>query len=63
VGDELMAQLERAESPLVQLALVDLVLRHGNAGQVEQLVKLAEQGALHPDLAQHVKSVVWRNRA
>lgn len=63
VGNELMALLEKAESPLVQLALVDLVLRHGNAQQLEQLTKLAEQGALHPDLAQHVKAVVWRDRA
>lgn len=63
VGDELMALLERAESPLVELALVDLVLRHGNAEQLEQLMKLAERGALHPDLVQHVKSAVWRNRA
>ena len=30
VGDELMASLEKAKSPLVQLALADLVLRYGN---------------------------------
>jgi hypothetical protein len=62
VGDELMALLEKSESPLVQLALVDLVLRHGNARQLEQLVKLSEQGALHPDLVQHVKSAILRNQ-
>jgi hypothetical protein len=63
VGDELMGLLEKAESPLVQLALVDLVLRHGNAQQLERLMKLTEQGALHPDLVEHVKAAVWRNRA
>lgn len=63
VGDELMAMLEKAESPIVQWALVDLVLRHGNAQQIDRLVKLGESGALHPDLAQHVKTAVWRDRA
>ena len=63
VGDELMSLLETAESPLVPLALVDLVLRHGNARQIERLEQLSERGALHPDIAQHVKSAVWRDRA
>jgi hypothetical protein len=63
VGDELMALLEKTQSPLVQLALVDLVLRHGNAQQLERLLHLSELGILHPDLVQHVKSSVWRNRA
>lgn len=63
VGEELMALLEKAESPLVQLALVDLVLRHGNPQQIEQLLKLSESGSLHPDLAKHVKEAIWRNRA
>ncbi len=62
VGDELMASLEKAESPLVQLALADLVLRYGNPQQLEQLVQLSERGSLHPDVAQHVKSSVARNR-
>jgi len=62
VGDELMASLEKAESPLVQLALADLVLRYGNPQQLEQLLKLSEHGQLHPDVAQHVKSSVSRNR-
>ena len=62
VGDELMASLEKAESPLVQLALADLVLRYGNPQQLERLLKLSERGQLHPDVAQHVKSSVSRNR-
>lgn len=62
VGDELMASLEKAESPLVQLALADLVLRYGNPTQLEQLLRLSERGLLHPDVAKHVKSSVSRNR-
>jgi hypothetical protein len=62
VGDELMASLENAESPLVQLALADMVLRYGNPKQLEQLLRLSERGRLHPDVAQHVKSSVSRNR-
>jgi hypothetical protein len=62
VGDELMASLEKAESPLVQLALADLVLRYGNPKQLEQLLELSDHGRLHPDVAQHVKSSVSRSR-
>jgi len=61
VGDELMAALEKSESPLVQLALVDVVLRHGNAAQLERLVRLSEQGGLHPDVAQHVNNSIRRD--
>jgi hypothetical protein len=60
MGDDLMALLANTESPIVQLALVDLVLRHGNAQQIEQLLRLSERGALHPDLVQHVKTAVGR---
>ena len=62
VGDELMASLEKSESPLVQLALADLVLRYGNPNQLEQLLRLSDRGLLHPDVAKHVKSSVSRNR-
>jgi hypothetical protein len=55
VANELMRLLENAESPLVQLALVDMVLRHGSTSQLEQLLELAERDALHPDLVRHVK--------
>jgi hypothetical protein len=62
VGEELMGLLEKSESPIVQLALVDLVLRHGNAQQIEELLRLSERGALHPQLVRYVKSAVWRDR-
>ena len=62
VGDELMASLEKAQSPLVQLALADMVLNYGSPQQLEQLLQLSERGQLHPDVAKHVKSSVSRNR-
>jgi hypothetical protein len=62
IADELMASLEQAESPLVQLALADLVLRYGDPKQLEQLLRLSGRGALHPDVAQHIKSSASRNR-
>jgi hypothetical protein len=61
VGDELMGSLEKAGSPLVQLALADLVLRYGNPHQLEQLLGLSDRGLLHPDVAKHVKASVSRN--
>jgi hypothetical protein len=60
VGNELMKLLENAESPLVQLALVDLVLRNGNAAQLERLLWLADTGALHADLIRHVEKSLGR---
>ena len=62
VADELMKSLEEAESPLVQFALVDLVLRYGSITQIERLLALAEKGRLHPDLVKHVRSSVRRNQ-
>lgn len=61
VGNELMSLLEKSESPIVQLALIDLILRHGSAQQLERLEALSEKGALHPELAQYVQSAIRRN--
>ncbi|MDX1554409.1 MAG: hypothetical protein R3212_00110 [Xanthomonadales bacterium] len=58
IGDGVMQLLENAESPIVQLALVDLVLRHGNSTQIRQLQDLAENGRLHPDLVRHVNNAL-----
>lgn len=54
IGDALMALLADTESPLVQLALIDLVLRNGSAMQLRQLLQFSEQENLHPDLAKHI---------
>ncbi len=56
VGDEIMGLLEQAQSPIVQLSLVDLVLRHGTRAQLQELLKLASEDRLHPDLVQHVRN-------
>lgn len=58
VGDELMRLLENADSPIVQLALTDLVLRNGNQAQLDQLLYLANEERLHPDLIRHVKKAL-----
>jgi hypothetical protein len=55
VGDELMSLLESAESPIVQMSLTDMVLRNGNQQQLAQLLQLAKEDRLHPDLVRHVK--------
>ena len=61
VGRRLMDLLQQAESPLVQMALVDLVLRNGSAQQLIQLQKLADDGLLNPDLAKHVSTSLKRD--
>ncbi|MGH8168840.1 MAG: hypothetical protein ACREQ1_16490, partial [Woeseiaceae bacterium] len=63
VGEQLMNLLEQADSPIVQFALVDLVLRYGNDEQVDQLLLLAEGDRLHPDLKRHVLGVLKRDIA
>lgn len=58
IGAELMRLLEVAESPIVQLALVDLVLRNGDGEQIRRLQNLAAEGRLHPDLVRHVDNAL-----
>jgi hypothetical protein len=61
VGEQLMDLLQRSEAPLVQFALVDLVLRNGSEQQVTELLRLAESGRLHPDLTRHVLTSLQRD--
>ncbi len=61
VGGPLMEMLQQTESPLVQMALVDLVLRNGSQQQVLQLQKFAEADLLHPDIAGHVSTSIKRD--
>lgn len=63
IGEPLMRVLEASASPLVQLALVDLVLRHGTRSQIAQLIDLARAERLHPDLVEHVFASVSGERA
>lgn len=61
VGEKLMDLLQQADSPLVQLALVDLVLRNGSQQQIDLLLRLVDDGRLHPDLARHVLTSLDRD--
>ncbi len=61
VGKRLMDLLQQAESPLVQMALVDLVLRNGSELQLTQLQELADDGLLNPDIAKHVSTSLKRD--
>ena len=54
VGEQLMPLLQQAQSPIVQLALIDLVLRYGNKTQMDEVLALAKRGKLHPDLERYV---------
>ena len=63
IGKTIMASIVQTDSPLVQLALIDLVLRNGSQQQVEQLLKLAEDGLLFPDLSRHVLTSLKRDVA
>ena len=57
----LMELLSDTDSPLVQLALVDLVLRNGDQQQFEELLELTERGVLHEDVAKHVRTSLTRD--
>lgn len=63
VGEELMQLLEQTESPTVQLALVDLVLRNGTREQLDHLLELAKDDRLHPDLVLHVMNALGSEKA
>ena len=60
IGAPLMDALQQADSPMVQLALIDLVLRNGSDEQVRQILELAEDGRLYPDLERHVLTSLGR---
>ncbi len=60
IGSQLMGMLRETESPLVQLALIDLVLRNGSEEQLDQLHTLAADEQLYPDLQRHVLTTLER---
>lgn len=60
VSQELINVLENSDSPLVQLELVDLMLRSGNAAQLNYLLQLASSDKLHADLIRHVNISLGR---
>lgn len=60
VSEQLISLLEGAESPLVQFALVDLVLRYGDTAQLGALHDIANSGRLHPDLERYIDQSLGR---
>ena len=60
VGRQLMTLLANAESPLVQFALVDLVLRYGDEAQLDELHELASTDRLHPELVRYIDQSLGR---
>jgi len=63
VGDELMQLLDAPQSPTVQLALVDMVLRNGNREELDRLLQRARAGRLHPDIIQYLEASLGSERA
>jgi hypothetical protein len=63
IGKRIMDSIAEADSPIVQLALIDLVLRNGDQQQLNELLKLAEDGVLYPDLSRHVLTSLNRDVA
>ena len=61
VGEQIMSMLQQTDAPLIQMALVDLVLRNGTAAQISDLQGLAKRGQLHPDIASHVTHSLERD--
>lgn len=60
VSRQLMTLLGEAESPLVQLALIDLVLRHGSTEQIEQMRERVQAMQLYPDLERYIDQSLGR---
>jgi hypothetical protein len=58
VGNELVRLLENTESPIVQLALVDVILRNGTDNQLAHLLELANSEQLHPDVNAHIRNAL-----
>ncbi len=54
VWQPLQRLLTQADSPLVQLALADQILRWGQAEQLEHLQTVANGSQLHPDIKSYV---------
>lgn len=63
IGKRIMDSIAEAESPIVQLALIDMVLRNGDQQQLDELLKLAQDGLLYPDLSRHVLTSLERDVA
>lgn len=57
-AEQLLNVLTANESPLVQMAIIDLILRHGNAPLKDTLQQRVRQGDLHPALTGYVQDTM-----
>ncbi|MEL7450322.1 MAG: hypothetical protein AAFN78_14000, partial [Pseudomonadota bacterium] len=58
VSMQLMAVLNENASPIVQLAIIDLILRHGNTTLVDSLKQRWRAGAIHPSLSSYLEDIM-----
>ncbi len=58
ISMQLMAVLEENDSPIVQLAIIDLILRHGNAELLDSLEKRWRAGGIHPSLSSYLEDTM-----
>lgn len=55
---QLMSVLAASDSPIVQMAIVDLILRHGDPSLLMRLREQVDAGAIHPSLAGYVRDTL-----
>ncbi|MEL7297347.1 MAG: HEAT repeat domain-containing protein [Pseudomonadota bacterium] len=60
VADELLGLLQQYDSPTVQLAIIDALLRYGDPELVQSLKDRARQQELHPALSDYVSESTAR---
>ncbi|MEO0616589.1 MAG: hypothetical protein AAFY69_10705 [Pseudomonadota bacterium] len=58
ISMQLMAVLEESDSPIVQLAIIDLILRHGNAALLDALEQRWRAGGIHPSLSGYLEDTM-----
>lgn len=58
ISMQLFAVLAENDSPIVQLAIVDLILRHGNANLIEALRQRWRTGEIHPSLSGYLNDTM-----
>jgi hypothetical protein len=60
VAEEIQRMMLGAESPLVQLALAELVMRWGKGEQQRQVIQAAEAGELLPEVSEYLLTRIER---
>ena len=55
---QLMSVLTASDSPIVQMAIIDLILRHGDPSLQSRLRDQASAGTIHPSLAGYVQDTL-----